>query len=190
MPEHRFITEFIYFSHVIFSETSLLLCKQSADKSNIQWREITFQKISFSLHILFKPKPMITNLTRYNCDISSRAFMIVTKRGLGKGGGWRWNERGIGWMQKFWKMSYIYKCINTTTKHMYNLYIYKCFRGLYPTAWFILQNTVSIQGSEFWGRVYYSEKNGVPAVTRMSAIRMMLLPFFQKKRESCIFLFK
>ena len=76
------------------------------------------------------------------------------KKELGKGGGGVEGEvtnggKGGVWLRwKFMTTSclysrYIYKSMNITRSC-----IYKCFRGLYPTAWLTLQNTGSIQGSE------------------------------------------
>ena len=48
--------------------------------------------------------------------------------------------------------------------------VYKCFRGLHPTAWMAFQNTGSIQCSKIVKACILLGKNGVPAVNRNSAI--------------------
>ena len=60
-----------------------------------------FQKIIYSLDILFKTNLMIKNSTWYDCDISSRRSIIFHKKGAeekGRGDGvGRWSEkRGQG----------------------------------------------------------------------------------------------
>ena len=77
-------------------------------------------------------------------------------------------DRGeVGFRWKVWtkfpyiQVIFIYKCINITVKQMYKLYIrflwglyptiislYPTIISLSPTAWMVLQNTVSMQGSE------------------------------------------
>ena len=46
-----------------------------------------FEKIIYRLDILFKPNPIIINLTWYDCVISSRGSIIFTRRNRGKVGG-------------------------------------------------------------------------------------------------------
>ena len=58
-------------------------CKRSADKSNIQ----CIEKLIYRLDILFKPNPIITNLTWCYCVIWSHGSKIFTRRKQGKGGG-------------------------------------------------------------------------------------------------------
>ena len=73
-----------------FLSLQYFCCKRSADKSNIQWREIThFTKVINSSDILLKMYPMMINLTWYDCDISSRGSIIFHKKEPEKGGGWK-----------------------------------------------------------------------------------------------------
>ena len=60
----------------------------------------------------------------------------------------------------------MYKYNNQTNSYV----VYKCFKGLYPTAWMALQNTGSIQGSEIVKACILFGENGVPAANRKSAI--------------------
>ena len=51
LPEHRFIPECKDLD--TFLSLRYFRCKRSADKSNIQWREITFPKNNLSLRYSF-----------------------------------------------------------------------------------------------------------------------------------------
>ena len=70
------------------------------------------EKIIHLLYILFKPNPIIINLTRYDCFIRSRRSIIFTRRNRGKGwGGGGGGEGevtkgvvvGLGWGENFWQ---------------------------------------------------------------------------------------
>ena len=136
-----------------------------------------FQKIIYRFDMLFKPKSIIINLTWYDCDISSLGSIILSQEGAGERGSVEGEMTKVGpgrdgvvlrWT--FWTMfclysHYIYTCINITIKQIYKLYIL-VFQG------FISYRLIPevYKDSRFWRRVYYSEKNGVPAVTRKTAI--------------------
>ena len=73
------------------------------------------EKIIYRLDIIFKPNPIITNWTWYDCVIRSRGSIIFTRRNRGKvggGGGEREVTKGggggirLGW--KFFAMSFLY----------------------------------------------------------------------------------